>query len=142
MNKKETIKDTAPFTASHLQETVKELRQYRSIMWNQVQNDGKLGYAIQYYEVVRTLIYGIYYTWEKYKYENGWIDGIAEEGEDMLQYQMFKMGAVERIEGLLQACKSQNIFSMFPKGEETNERIILIFSDLLSNIKKGAINIL
>lgn len=139
MDKNTTVKDLAPFTALDLKEVVKNLRQYRSLMWNQAQKDGNLGYAMQYYEVVRALIYGIYYTWEKYKYENGWIDGIVEEDEDMLQYQMFKMGSVERIEGLLQACKTENVFSMFPKGPETNERIILIYSDLLSNIKKGAI---
>lgn len=110
-------------------------------MWNQAQNDGNLGYAMQYYEVVRTLIYGIYFTWEKYEYENGWIDGIAEEGEDMMQYQMFKINVVYRIEGLLQACKQENVFEMFSGGKETNNRLILIYGDLLSNIRNGAINL-
>ncbi len=137
----QSIKDTAPFSASDLVQTVNELRKYRSLMWNQAQNDGYLGYAMQYYEVVRTLIYGIYFTWEKYKYENGWIDGVAEEGEDMLQYQMFQMSVVDRIEGLLQACKQENVFEMFPGGKETNNRLILIYGDLLSNIRKGAISL-
>lgn len=137
----QSIKDTAPFSASDLVQTVNELRKYRSLMWNQAQNDGNLGYAMQYYEVVRTLIYGIYFTWEKYKYENGWIDGVAEEGEDMLQYQMFQMSVVDRIEGLLQACKQENVFEMFPGGKETNNRLILIYGDLLSNIRKGAISL-
>lgn len=135
------IRDIAPFTATELKQVVKELRKYRSLMWNQAQNDGKLDYAIQYYEVVRTIIYGIYFIWEKYEYENGWIDGIAEEGESLLQYQMFKMGVLERIEGLLHACKSDNIFSMFPKGELLNETVIVIYSDLLANIKKRNINL-
>lgn len=137
----QSIKDTAPFSASDLVQTVNELRKYRSLMWNQAQNDGNPGYAMQYYEVVRTLIYGIYFTWEKYKYENGWIDGVAEEGEDMLQYQMFQMSVADRIEGLLQACKQENIFEMFPGGKETNDRLILIYGDLLSNIRKGTISL-
>ena len=137
----EQVKDAAPFTALDLQKTVKALRNFRSLMWDQAQNDGRLDYAIQYYEVVKTLIYGIYFTWEKYKYENGWIYSIAEEGEDMLQYRMFQVGAAERIEGLLQACKSQNIFAMFPGGQAINNMLIIIYSDLLSNIKKGAIRL-
>ncbi|MBO4464352.1 MAG: hypothetical protein J5797_09200 [Prevotella sp.] len=141
MEKTHALKDIAPFSSSDLVQTVKELRKYRSLMWNQAQNDGKLGYAMQYYEVVRTLIYGIYFTWEKYKYENGWIDGIAEEGEDMMQYQMFQIGVVERIEGLLQACRQENVFGMFPGGKETNEKLILIYGDLLSNLRKGAIRL-
>ena len=141
MENTQSIKDTAPFSASDLVQTVKELRKYRSLMWNQAQNDGNLGYAMQYYEVVRTLIYGIYFTWEKYEYENGWIDGIAEEGEDMMQYQMFKINVVYRIEGLLQACKQENVFEMFSGGKETNNRLILIYGDLLSNIRNGAINL-
>lgn len=141
MGSTKPIKDLAPFSASDLVQTVKELRKYRSLMWNQAQNDGKLDYAIQYYEVVRTLIYGVYFTWEKYKYENGWIDGIAEEGENMLQYRLFQIGVVERIEGLLNACLNENIFEMFPRGQETNERLILIYGDLLSNIRKGTINL-
>lgn len=136
-----TIRDTAPFSKSELKQTVKDLRKYRSLMWNQAQNDGRLDYAIQYYEVVRALIYGIYFTWEKYQYENGWIDDIAEEGEDMLQYRMFQVSVVDRIKGLLDACRFQNIFAMFPGGQKTNEMIILIFNDLLSNIKKGIISL-
>ena len=135
------IKDEAPFTALDLQKTVKALRNYRSLMWSQAQNDGRLDYAMQYYEVVRTLIYGIYFTWEKYNYENGWINSLAEEGEDMLQYQMFQVGAVERIEGLLQACKSQNVFAVFSGGQAINNMLIIIYSDLLSNIKKGTIRL-
>ena len=141
MDKMGSIKDAAPFSASDLVQTVKELRNYRSMMWNQAQNDGNQSYAIQYYEVVRTLIYGIYFIWEKYKYENGWIDSIAEEGEDMLQYRMFQIGVVERIEGLFQACKHDNIFEMFAGGKETNEKIILFYGDFLSNIKKGLISL-
>lgn len=141
MEKNKQLKDAAPFSSSDLVQTVKELRKYRSLMWNQAQNDGKLGYAMQYYEVVQSLIYGIYFTWEKYKYENGWIDGIAEDGENMMQYQMFQIDVVERIEGLLQACKQQNIFGMFSGGQETNKKLILIYGDLLSNIKKGAISL-
>lgn len=141
MENTQSIKDTAPFSASDLVQTVKELRKYRSLMWNHAQNDGNLGYAMQYYEVVRTLIYGIYFTWEKYEYENGWIDGIAEEGEDMMQYQMFKINVVYRIEGLLQACKQENVFEMFSGGKETNNRLILIYGDLLSNIRNGAISL-
>lgn len=141
MDNNKLIKDSAPFAASDLKLVVKNLRKYRSQMWNQTQNDGNINYAMQYYEVVRTLIYGIYFTWEKYKYENGWIDGIAEEGEDMMQYRMFQIGVVERIEGMLQACKQDNIFAMFSGGRETNEMLILIYSDLLSNIRKGAIQL-
>lgn len=141
MENTQLIKDVAPFSADDLVQTVNELRKYRSLMWNQAQNDGNLGYAIQYYEVVRTLIYGIYFTWEKYKYENGWIDSIAEEGEDMMQYQLFQISVVDRIEGLLQACKQENIFEMFLGGKETNEKLILIYGDLLSNIRKGAISL-
>ena len=58
----EQVKDAAPFTALDLQKTVKALRNFRSLMWDQAQNDGRLDYAIQYYEVVKTLIYGIYFT--------------------------------------------------------------------------------
>lgn len=139
MGDTQLIKDTVPFSATDLVKTVNELRNYRSLMWNKAQNDGNLGYAMQYYEVVRTLIYGIYFTWEKYEYENGWIESIAEEGEDMIQYQMFQISVVDRIRGLLQACKQENIFEMFPGGKETNERLILIYSNLLSNIREGAI---
>lgn len=135
------LRESAPFTASDLQKIVKALRNFRSLMWNQAQNDGRLDYAMQYYEVVQTLIHGIYFIWEKYKYENGWIDSIAEEGEDMLQYQMFQVGVAERIEGLLQACKSQNVFAMFPGGQAINNMLIIAYSDLLSNIKKGKIRL-
>ena len=141
MDYKESIRSSAPFSKSDLEQTVKNLRRYRSMMWNQAQKDDKLEYALQYYDVVQTLIYGIYFTWEKYQYENGWIDSIAEEDEDMLQYRMFQMNVVERITGLLQACRFQNIFSMFPEGKKTNEMLILIYSDLLSNIKKGIIRV-
>lgn len=141
METRKTIKDMAPFSASDLQQTVKALRNFRSLMWKQAQNDGNQQYAIQYYEVVGSLIYGIYFIWEKYKYENGWIDGIAEEGEDMLQYRMFQIGVVERIEGLLQACKHDNIFEMFTSGKETNEKLILYYGDFLSNIEKGLISL-
>lgn len=141
MDMKERIKEMAPFTASDLKGVVKDMRRYRSLMWDRAQEDGKLDYAIQYSEVVRTLIYGIYFVWEKYEYENGWIDGIAEEDENMLQYQMFKMGVLERIGGLLEACRSENVFSMFTGGQDTNSKIILIYSDLLANIKKGLINV-
>lgn len=139
MDDKLILRESAPFTASDLIETVKNLRKCRSLMWYQAQKDGKLDYAIQYYEVVRSLIYGIYFTWEKYQYERGWLDSIAEEGEDLIQYQMFQVGVVERIEGLLQACKSNNILDMFPEGQETNEMLILIYEDFLSNVRDGNI---
>lgn len=137
----ETIRNSAPFTALDLKKAVSELRRYRLLLWNQAQNDNRLDYAIQYDEVIRSLIYGIYFTWEKYKYENGWIDSIAEEGEELLQYRMFQVGVVERIKGLLEACCSQNIFAMFPGGQDTNKMLILIYSNLLSNIRKGNVNL-
>ena len=137
----ETIRENAPFKASDLQDVVKKLKKYRSLMWNQAEKDGRQGYAIQYYEVVQTLIYGIYYTWEKYKYARGWLDGIAEEGEGMTEYLLFQIGAFDRIEALLKACQSNNIFVMFPEGQETNEMIILTFQDLLSNIRRGIIKV-
>ena len=135
------LKESAPFTASDIQQTVDELRKYRSLMWNMAQSDGKTDYAIQYYEVIRAFIYGLYFTWEKYKYENGWIDGIAEEGESLLEYQLFQIGIVSRIEGLRNAIQQQNIFDIFCEGEDTKNRIILIFNDLLSNIKDGTIKL-
>jgi len=141
MDYTERIRNSAPFSKSDLEQTVKQMRRCCSLMWNQAQKDGKLEYALQYYDVVRTLIYGIYFTWEKYQYENGWIDSIAEEDEDMLQYRMFQRDALERIKGLLYACRSQDIFSMFPEGKKTNDMLILIYSDLLSNIKKGVIRV-
>lgn len=110
-------------------------------MWDQAQKDGNQQYAIQYYEVVQTLIYGIYYTREKYEYARGWLDGIAEEGESMLEYRMFQIGVVDRIEGLLRACQSNNIFEMFPGGQATNEMIVIIFQDLLANIRKGVVKV-
>lgn len=113
-----TLKESAPFTASDLIKTVQDLRKYRTLMWNQAQREGKLDYAIQYYEVIRSLIYGIYFIWEKYQYERGWLDSIAEEDEDIMQYRMFQVCIVERIEGLLQACKSNNIFTFFPKEKK------------------------
>lgn len=137
----ETLRDNAPFTASDLQDVIKKLKKYRSLMWDQAQKDGNQQYAIQYYEVVQTLIYGIYYTWEKYEYARGWLDGIAEEGESMLEYRMFQIGVVDRIEGLLRACQSNNIFEMFPGGQETNEMIVIIFQDLLANIRKGVVKV-
>lgn len=133
------LKENAPFTASDLIETVQDLRKYRSLMWNQAQQEGKIDYAIQYYEVIRSLIYGIYFIWEKYQYEMGWLDSIAEEDEDIMQYRMFQVCIVERIEGLLQACKSNNIFTFFPKGKETNEMLILIYENFLSNVRTGNI---
>ena len=105
------------------------------------QNDGRTDYAIQYYEVVRAFIYGLYFTWEKYKYENGWIDGIADEGESLLEYQLFQIGIVSRIEGLRNALIQQNIFEIFSGGQDTRDRIILIFNNLLSNIKEGTIEL-
>ena len=134
-----TLKESAPFTASDLIKTVQDLRKYRTLMWNQAQREGKLDYAIQYYEIIRSLIYGIYFIWEKYQYERGWFDSIAEEDEDIMQYRMFQVNVVKRIEGLLQACKSNNILNIFPKGEETNEMLILIYEDFLSNVRVGNI---
>lgn len=141
MTENQSLKDTAPFSQADLIQTVKTLRKYRSLMWAQAQRDNKQDYAEQFYEVVRTLIYGIYFTWEKYKYERGWISGIAEEGESMMQYDMFQIGVVDRIKGLLEACKQQNIFDMFPGGKETNDMIIKIYGDLLLNIRKGAVRL-
>ena len=46
-----TLKESAPFTASDLIKTVQDLRKYRTLMWNQAQREGKLDYAIQYYEI-------------------------------------------------------------------------------------------
>ena len=135
------LKELAPFTASDLQQTVKELRKYRSLMWNKAQEDGRLDYAIQYYEVIRSIIFGIYFVWEKYKYENGWIDSIAEEGEDLMEYRMFQIGIIERIEGLLNAIRVEDILGMFRGGQDTRDKIILIFSDLLSNMKDGTIKL-
>lgn len=135
------LKESAPFTASDIQQTVDELRKYRSLMWNMAQSEGKTDYAIQYYEVIRAFIYGLYFTWEKYKYENGWIDGIAEDGESLLEYQLFQIGIVSRIEGLRDAIIQQNIFDIFYEGQDTKNRIILIFNDLLSNIKDGTIKL-
>jgi len=141
MEKIKDLKESAPFTASDIQQTVNELRRYRSLMWNMSQNDGRTDYAIQYYEVVRAFIYGLYFTWEKYKYENGWIDGIADEGESLLEYQLFQIGIVSRIEGLRNALIQQNIFEIFSGGQDTRDRIILIFNNLLSNIKEGTIEL-
>lgn len=141
MRKGKSLKDTAPFTAADLLETVENLRRFSSLMWDKSQKDNNIDYAIQYSEVVNTLIYGIYYTWEKYEYENGWIDSIAVEGEALLSYQMFKINVAYRIEGLLQSMRFQNIFEIFSKGKETNDMLILIYSDLLLNIKKGLINL-
>ncbi len=135
------LKESAPFTASDIQQTVDELRKYRSLMWNMAQSDGKTDYAIQYYEVIRAFIYSLYFTWEKYKYENGWIDGIAEDEESLLEYQLFQIGIVSRIEGLRNAIIQQNIFDIFYGGQDTKNRIILIFNDLLSNIKDGTIKL-
>lgn len=53
MDMKERIKEMAPFTASDLKGVVKDMRRYRSLMWDRAQEDGKLDYAIQYSEVVR-----------------------------------------------------------------------------------------
>lgn len=136
-----SLKEKAPFTADDLLQTVKKLKRYRSLMWNKAQDDGRLDYAIQYYEVVKTLIHGIYFTWEKYEYERGWIDSIAEEGEDLMEYHLFQVGVLERVAGLLQAIKHENLFEMFSGGRETNEMLILIYSDLLSNMKNGTIKL-
>lgn len=58
-----------------------------------------------------------------------------------MQYDMFQIGVVDRIKGLLEACKQQNIFDMFRGGKETNDMIIKIYSDLLLNIRKGAVRL-
>lgn len=110
-------------------------------MWEKAQSDGKIDYAMQYYEIVKTLIHGVYFTWEKYEYERGWIDSIAEEGEDLLEYKMFQVGVVSRVNGLLQAMIHENLFDMFRNGHETNEMLIRIYSDLLSNMNSGAIKL-
>lgn len=136
------LRSLAPFTADELRDTVQKLRKYRSLMWTlaKTENDNEDYYAIAY-EDIQILIYGVYFTWEKYGYENGWIDSIAEEGEPLMPYQMFKINVTNRIEGLLQSMKFINIFEIFHDGKETNDMLILIYSDLLLNIKNGLVNL-
>lgn len=128
------LKDTAPFTADDLKNLVTTLEKYNNLMWDQAQRDGRLDYAIQYHEVIQTFIEGIYYVWERYGY--GWADELADEnGIDGIRYMLFQNGLEERIEGLLNALRLQNIFEMFERGTETRNTLIKVYADLLRNLK-------
>ena len=132
------LKETAPFTANELKILVSDLERYNNLMWNKAQNDGRLDYAMQYNEVIQTFIEGIYYVWERYGY--GWADELADEnGIDGLRYMLFQRGIEERVEGLLNALKLQNIFGMFEGGNETRNTLIKVYSDLLKNLRLGKI---
>jgi hypothetical protein len=128
------LKDTAPFTAEDLKNLVTTLEKYNNLMWDQAQRDGRLDYAIQYHEVIQTFIEGIYYVWERYGY--GWADELADEnGIDGIRYMLFQNGVEERVEGLLDAIRLQNIFEMFERGTETRNTLIKVYADLLRNLK-------
>jgi hypothetical protein len=128
------LKDTAPFTADDLKNLVTTLEKYNNLMWDQAQRDGRLDYAIQYHEVIQTFIEGIYYVWERYGY--GWADELADEnGIDGIRYMLFQNGVEERVEGLLDAIRLQNIFEMFERGTETRNTLIKVYADLLRNLK-------
>ena len=132
------LKDTAPFTADDLKELVTTLEKYSNLMWNQAQRDGRLDYAIQYHEVIQTFIEGIYYVWERYGY--GWADELANEnGIDGIRYMLFQNGVEERVDGLLNALRFQNIFEMFEGGNETRNNLIKVYADLAKNLKLGKI---
>jgi len=128
------LKDTAPFTADDLKNLVTTLEKYNNLMWDQAQRDGRLDYAIQYHEVIQTFIEGIYYVWERYGY--GWADELVDEnGIDGIRYMLFQNGVEERVEGLLDAIRLQNIFEMFERGTETRNTLIKVYADLLRNLK-------
>lgn len=132
------LKDTAPFFADDLRNIVKTLEQYSGLMWNQAQRDGHLDYAIQYHEVIQTFIEGIYYVWERYGF--GWADELADEnGIDGIRYMLFQKGVEERVDGLLNALRSQNIFEMFEDGNQTRNTLIKVYADLSKNLKLGKI---
>lgn len=132
------LKDTAPFTADGLKELVTTLEKFNNLMWDQAQRDGRLDYAIQYHEVIQTFIEGIYFVWERYGY--GWADELADEnGIDGIRYMLFQNGVEERVEGLLDALRLQNIFEMFEGGTETRNTLIKVYADLLRNLKLGKI---
>lgn len=132
------LKDTAPFSAEDLKDIINSLNRYNSLMWNKAQNDGRLDYAIQYNEVVQTFVEGIYFVWERYGF--GWADELADEnGVDGCRYMLFQMGVEERVEGLLNALRLQNIFGMFEGGNETRNLLIMVYADLLRNLKSGRI---
>ncbi len=77
--------------------------------------------------------------WECYGY--GWADDLAdEEGIDGFRFKTFQMGIEERVEGLLEALRMQNIFEMFDGGDKTRNTIIKVYTDLLKNLKLGKIN--
>lgn len=130
--------DTAPFTADDLKELVTTLEKYSNLMWDQAQRDGRLDYAIQYHEVIQTFLEGIYYVWERYGY--GWADELANEnGIDGIRYMLFQNGVEERVDGLLNALRFQNIFEMFEGGNETRNNLIKVYADLAKNLKLGKI---
>lgn len=132
------LKDTAPFTADDLKDLVTTLEKYNSLMWDRAQCDGHIDYAIQYHEIIQTFIEGIYYVWERYGY--GWADELADEnGIDGIRYMLFQNGVEERVEGLLDALRLQNIFEMFEEGSETRNTLIKVYADLLRNLKLGKI---
>lgn len=129
------LKDSAPFTSDDLKSLVADLLKYKSLMWNMAQQDERLDYAIQYSEVIMTFLDGIYYVWERYGY--GWADELADddEGIDGFRYMLFQQGIEERVEGLVNALKIQNIFEMFEGGNGNRKLLILVYSDLLKNLK-------
>ena len=132
------LKDTAPFTADDLKGLVTTLEKYNNQMWNQAHRNGQQDYAIQYNEVIQTFIEGIYYVWERYGF--GWADDLADEnGIDGFRYMLFQKGIKDRIEGLLNALRLQNIFEIFEGGNETRNTLIKVYADLLQNLKLGKI---
>ena len=132
------LKDIAPFTADDLKGLVTTLEKYNNLMWDQANRDGRQDYAIQYNEVIQTFIEGIYYVWERYGY--GWADELTDEnGIDGIRYMLFQNEVEERVSGLLNALRFQNIFEMFEGGNKTRNTIIKVYADLLKNLKLGKI---
>lgn len=132
------LKNAAPFTADDLRNLVADLNKYKSLMWTRARLDGRPDYAIQYSEVIHTFLDGIYNVWECYGY--GWADDLADEkGIDGFRFRIFQMGIEERVEGLLEALRMQNIFEMFDGGDKTRNTLIKVYTDLLKNLKLGKI---
>lgn len=132
------LKDTAPFTENDLRNLVANLKSFKTQMWNRCQLDNRTDYAIQYSEVIRTFLDGIYTVWESYGY--GWADDLTDDnGIDGGRLLLFQIGIEDRIKGLLHSLQIQNIFGMFEGGDVTRNTLIIVYEDLLKNLKLGKI---
>ena len=124
-------------TLKTLINTISKIQDY---MLTQGEAHNQTIYAMRYSKMLDLFKYPLLFAWEQFKY--GWHSDFWEEGDSMLEYDIFLFNIQEHLNNCIQVLNTESPFRYFERNGQITSDLIEILSDVSNRLSDGQFKIL